>query len=510
MDFKPGKMCWRREPKGLLGSRAPHRNVHIMVTMPGEAVNDYVLIKALMERGMDCARINCAHDDPAVWEALVNHIRRAQREIGRGCRVLMDLGGPKLRTGPIEPGAPVVRWGPRRDELGRVYAPATIWLYPQDRQLEKMPYTDAVLPAPVEWVLQLEKNDLIEFVDARGAHRSMVVTDCTASGVHAESRQSAYVTTGVQMMRVKPRHPGKKGHAGAAVTVGELPHASQPLHLYKGDILVLTAEQRPGKSARLDDAGRVVSPARIACSLPEVFRDVRAGQRVWFDDGKIGGVVRAVSHLEMHIEITLAAEKGARLHSDRGINFPDSALRLPALTEKDLQDLEFVARHADMVGLSFVQSPADIECLHARLKKLKAEHLGVLLKIETRAAFEKLPDLLLAAMKGPAVGVMIARGDLAIECGYERLAEVQEEILWLCEAARLPVIWATQVLEKLAKTGIPSRAEITDAAMGVRAECVMLNKGPHILDAITALDDILRRMQDHQQKKNTLLRRLHW
>jgi pyruvate kinase len=116
--------------------------------------------------------------------------------------------------------------------------------------------------------------------------------------------------------------------------------------------------------------------------------------------------------------------------------------------------------------------------------------------------------LLLAAMQSPAAGIMIARGDLAVECGYERLAEVQEEILWFSEAAHMPVIWATEVLEKLAKKGLPSRAEITDAAMGVRAECVMLNKGPYILDAVCTLDDILERMQDHQQKKNSMLRPL--
>lgn len=72
-----------------------------------------------------------------------------------------------------------------------------------------------------------------------------------------------------------------------------------------------------------------------------------------------------------------------------------------------------------------------------------------------------------------------ARGDLAVECGYQRLAEVQKEVLWVCEAAHVPVIWATQVLESLAEKGIPSRSEITDAALGERAECVMLNKGPY-------------------------------
>lgn len=96
-----------------------------------------------------------------------------------------------------------------------------------------------------------------------------------------------------------------------------------------------------------------------------------------------------------------------------------------------------------------------------------------------------------------------------VEVGYERLAELQEEILWLCEAAHLPVIWATQVLEQLAKSGLPSRAEISDAAMGERAECVMLNKGPHIDEAVVVLDDILCRMAEHHYKKNALLRQLH-
>jgi pyruvate kinase len=151
-----------------------------------------------------------------------------------------------------------------------------------------------------------------------------------------------------------------------------------------------------------------------------------------------------------------------------------------------------------------------VEVLQQQLKRLGAEKLGIVLKIETRAAFEHLPEVLFTLLRSPTVGVMIARGDLAVECGYERLAELQEEIMWLAESAHLPVIWATQVLEGLAKSGKPSRAEITDAAMGERAECVMLNKGPHIIEAIQTLDDILLRMQGHQQKKSALLRRLHW
>ena len=103
---------------------------------------------------------------------------------------------------------------------------------------------------------------------------------------------------------------------------------------------------------------------------------------------------------------------------------------------------------------------------------------------------------------------MIARGDLAVEMGFERVAEMQEEILWICEAAQVPVIWATQVLEGLVKEGIPSRGEMTDAAMSARAECVMLNKGPNVVLAVTVLDRLLRSMAGHQAKKTPTLRAL--
>jgi pyruvate kinase len=209
------------------------------------------------------------------------------------------------------------------------------------------------------------------------------------------------------------------------------------------------------------------------------------------------------------VRITLEHLKAVKLRADKGINLPDSNLQLPPLTDKDIEDLAFAVQNADVIGLSFVNSVRDVESLQQQLAKLGSRQPAIVLKIETQRGFAELPDLLLAAMRSPCCGLMIARGDLAVECGYERLAEVQEEILWISEAAHVPVIWATQVLETLAQEGMPSRAEITDAAMGNRAECVMLNKGPYVLSAVRVLDDILRRMQEHQSKKGSLLRKLH-
>jgi pyruvate kinase len=290
--------------------------------------------------------------------------------------------------------------------------------------------------------------------------------------------------------------------------VGGLPPTENVIRLGKGDLLALMRDLRPGRPATSDSGGRILTPATIGCTIPEVLDDVRSGEAVWFDDGKIGGVVDKVEAGRVLVRITQARPKGEKLRADKGINLPESPLRLPALTAKDIEDLGFVARHSDIVELSFANGAGDVESLQQNLARLGNHQPAIVLKIETRRGFECLPDMLLTAMRARCCGVMIARGDLAVECGFERLAEVQEEILWICEAAHVPVIWATQVLETLAKQGMPSRAEITDAAMGDRAECVMLNKGPHAVSAVRALDDILRRMQSHQSKKRAMLREL--
>src|SRR5262249_17850842 len=238
------------------------------------------------------------------------------------------------------------------------------------------------------------------------------------------------------------------------------------------------------------------------------FPAVRPGHRILIDDGKFEGVIRETASDQFVVDIRRAGRGRSTLKAGKGINLPDTPLELPALTDKDLEDLAFLASRADLVALSFVHSAADVERLYGELDRLDAPELGVILKIENRTAFERLPELLMTASKRRRIAVMVARGDLGVEIGFERLAEVQEVILWLTEAAQVPVIWATQVLESLAKEGLPSRAEVTDAAMSARSECVMLNKGPHIREALRFLTDVSRRMSGHTEKTFARHRRL--
>jgi pyruvate kinase len=373
----------------LLGPIPRRRPTRIMVTMPTEAAHDPALVREMLVAGMDCLRINCAHDAEPEWRAMRDNLRLAQDETRRKARVVVDLPGPKLRTGPLAP----------------------------------QPTND---------------------------------------------------------------------------------HKGDYLRLGIGDRLLLT---RDADAITADPDGG--PPARIGCSLHEAFTVTRRGHHVWLDDGKLGGVVESVDRDVIELRITSAGAKGSKLRAGKGINLPDAVLDIDLLGPHSQDALQFAAECADIVGLSFVSRAREVQRVSGYLDQHARPEVGIILKIETRRAFEHLPGMLLAALGGerPA-GVMIARGDLAVECGYESLAEVQEEILWLCQAAHMPVIWATQVLDSLAKTGRPSRAEITDAAMGARTECVMLNKGPRIIEAISVLDDILRRMEQHHRKKRSLLPQL--
>jgi len=151
--------------------------------------------------------------------------------------------------------------------------------------------------------------------------------------------------------------------------------------------------------------------------------------------------------------------------------------------------------------MSFVNNVLDIKELLSELRRNNAkEGFGVILKIETQSGFNNLFEIILEAMQVYPVGVMIARGDLAIEVDWQNIGRVQEEILSICQAAQVTDVWATQVLEGFSKKGTPSRAEITDVIKAQQADCVMLNKGPYILESIKLLDSILKQMEPYREK----------
>lgn len=363
----------------LFGKKPEKGIPHLMVTFDSEFSSDLEKVKSLLQKGMDVARINCAHDNPEVWKEMIHKIRKACQETGLDCKVYMDLAGPKIRTKLLGKGS-------------------------------------------VKGKTKIQEGDLIWMTEAQ-------------------------------------KHVDKKG---IWISPGE-----------KG-----------------------------------VINSLLPGERVYIDDGMIRCVVENLEEHKVALRVERVSTKKNFIKNSKGINFPDSSLNVPSLTVYDKSCLAFICQHADLIGYSFVRTAQDIAELRKALLNISPTYPHIILKIETKEAVDKLPELLLEALKEPAAGIMIARGDLAVEIGFERLSEIQEEILWICEAAHLPVIWATQVLESLHKFGLATRSEITDAAHAGMAECIMINKGPYTEKVLEFLNDILKRRSSHRIKKRFIFRPL--
>lgn len=496
------KELLRKNTQLLFGYKSKKRRTRIMVTIPTIAAEDPKYIRRLLKAGMNSARINCAHDDPAYWTKMLEHLNTARSNLNKNCKVMMDLGGPKLRTGPMIEGPKVMHIRPLRNDLGEVISPAKIWIAPAEVSPPNN-FADAVMPLDEHLLTRIRRGNTITFTDSRKKKCTIIIDKKEGAGRWGLCHDSAYITTGTKMKVHKKKKSGEM-----AIYVGELLPLEQHLLLKQNDLLVLTSDASPGENAKYDGSGKLISPAFISCTLPAIFQYVKPQEPIFFDDGKIEGLIREVHSDKLIIKITHAKELGSKLKADKGINLPESDLPISGLTEKDKEDLKFVVQHADAVNFSFVNDVDDVVHLQESIRELDGS-IGIILKIETKKSFRNLPRIILQAMQNYPVGVMIARGDLAIETGWRNFANIQEEILRICEAAHIPDIWATQVLESMAKKGVPTRAEITDASMAQRAECVMLNKGLYIDKTVKLLNRILIKIQRYQKKKETVLPRLN-
>lgn len=488
VDVVGGDRLLRAHADALLGPSRSGRRTRVLATLGRDAARDPSVVHDLAVAGAEAVRIRCADDGPETWAAMIANVRLTEALLGRSIRVVMDLTGPRARTGPIVAGPRVRHLRPEVDELGRVTGAARVWLTgpagPDEPGAARLTVDDR------GWLERRRPLERVRLVDARGRKRRMTVTATRLDGVLCAVEAEAYVLPGTVLAA---------GDDEAAV--GPLPAVERTLRLHVGDELRLVRDARP--------ADPEAHPLAVGCVPADVLDHVRPGHRVLLDDGRVGAVVESVDADGARLWISDAEPAGSRLGAGARLNLPDSDLPPPALTADRIAHLPFVVDHADAVVLSSARRADDVAALHRRLELLGAPDLPVILKVESPAAFAELPDVLLAAMASPTVGVMIARGDLALEAGYVRLGEVQEEILWVCEAAHVPVVWATDVLDTLARTGRPSRAEITDAAASGRAEAVSISPGPHAVLAVSLLDDLLTRMAEHQDKKTALLRRLH-
>lgn len=479
LSFKKSRRLIRRNAKDLLGYRSKGRRTRIMVTLPEKAAEDFQLVHDLIRNGMNCARINCAHETPEDWQKMIEHVHRASEQLRKTCKISMDLSGPKIRTGLIAEDAKVVKIQYQSDAFGNDIKPIQVY-FGEGNESAEIP----TIPISNFNPELINEDDILHFTDSRLKQREIEVCHIFKKGFMGNLNKVTFFETGLPF----------KLNEQNLFSIGELEEQKKPIFLQENDILIIKKNQEEGHRKIITETGEI-EPAYITCTSPEIFSMVKEGEPILFDDGIIEGIIEDVTSNEIRILITVVPDNGGKLKPDKGINFPQSKLNLASLSESDKEILPFVLQNTDVINMSFVNKPGNIYELLEILKTDKMErNLGLILKIETSAGFDNLSDILLEAMKIYPIGVMIARGDLAVEMGWEKIGRIQEEILSTCKAAHVTSIWATQVLENLAKKGIPSRAEITDTVMAQRADCIMLNKGPYILKAIKLLDTILKNL----------------
>lgn len=274
----------------------------------------------------------------------------------------------------------------------------------------------------------------------------------------------------------------------------------------KGDLIQIVREIP--KLEEINSKAKVV----LGTTVPQVFDSLKVGDRVRIDDGIVEADVEEIYENGAFLGVENVNGESIRIKSEKGLNFPDTDFNIDILSEKDLEDLKIVSKWADIICFSFIRSKEDIFIIQDELQKTLGDDMkekSVMAKIETLSGVENVAEIILAGASKNPFSIMIARGDLAVEVGYIRLAELQQEISWVCEAANIPVVWATEVFANLVENGIPTRAEITDVVEGSLAECIMLNKGEFLNEALKMLVDILKNVEIHQYKKTPQLRALN-
>lgn len=525
----------------LLGRPRLGRSTRIMVTLDLESIHQPHLLEELLIHGMDIARINCAHDTPREWKMLIDSIRHAEERlvqrgqgVGRQCRIVMDLAGPKIRTLSTSSEIRPLKISVPKDIHGKPVRMVEGFLDGEAEFTEKI----SLLGVPPSFVISIKEGsdelpnldigERLSFYDARGRFRSVTILErISPTRVKIGLDRTALLQEDITLYREKYRKESNtdtlekknteididdidKENNDANKSSFKIGHvAPQPTSVLvkSGDTILLRKDEANRRhdsisSTRYD---KYVT-GEITCNLPRTLESVQVGHHVFIDDGKISSIVRSSNDEYLELEILSPSDTTAKIKPEKGLNFPDSNLNLPALTPEDINNLDFIVKNATAVGLSFVHSSDDIKNLYKALSGIKKPDFGIIAKVETSDSVTNLAKVLLAGLDLPNFGILIARGDLAVEMGFENLPTIQEDILCMCEAAHIPVILATQVLETMAKSGLPTRAEMIDAAFGQRAECVMLNKGKHILEAVKMLSLILGSEERRHLKKRQIFR----
>lgn len=265
---------------------------------------------------------------------------------------------------------------------------------------------------------------------------------------------------------------------GPKIRLGEF--STDRVQLKSGEMFTITTDQIIGDEKK------------VSINYPEFPKEVKVGDKVMLDDGKKKLEVVEINGNDVICKILVGGDTKSR----RGVNLPDSDLSVKSLTEKDMKDLEFgIENKVDYIALSFVRRPSDISELRDILKSRNCD-AGIIAKIETPQAVENIDEIIHLSD-----GIMVARGDLAIEVPFEKVPGIQKMIIQKCNNAGKPVITATQMMESMIKSPVATRAEVSDVANAILdgTDAIMLSEettlGDHPFETVSVMSRVAREVE---------------
>ncbi len=468
----------------------------VMVTLPSEASRSPELIGKLIENGTSVFRINTAHDTSDTWNKMASYIKEENFKQNKDTKIYVDLAGPKNRTQSIKKVFTPFKIGSwRNPQKVEIVSASNGENFTKKYEKNRSNPIQAILVVSDDFFQMCKTNPKVKIDDfERDSQQSYnIIKEDERIFIDANKKITIFENSTIEIKNENHKY------ISCFYNIEKLP---QEIKLFKEDKIIITHQDILGSTDYSYE--NEVYNAIIGCSNKDIFPYVKKGDDIYIDDGKIGCKVTQLNELGLVCEVFLAKENGTSLKEEKGINFPSTDLKIDAITPTDEKNFEDIVEFADIIGLSFAQTSEDIKKLQNMLKTKNAQHIAIAPKIETKTALKNLPLILETLLEWENHALMIARGDLAIEVGFDNLPYIQEEILNICEASHTPVIYATQILEGQMKNNLPSRAEVTDAAIAQRADCVMLNKGPYVTDTVKILKNILRQMHTLFQKNRQL------
>ncbi len=493
LDFKSAKKILKHNAKIFGTSDDEHYKTKVMVTLPSEAAQSDELIKDFIAQDVSVLRINTAHDDLGAWIKMALFIKEQNQKQNKDTKIYVDLAGPKNRTGAFEKHFSPFKIGSKKVEV-------EVEILPQSHQAaltQANPTSDTSATLVVEDDFYARCRDKWHTIKMMDNEKQILHT----FRLHKDKKRITIrphkkVLIDSQTLLYSPKEKRLS-------QLHNLRYEEDAVRLFQNDEIILTPHKQVAQKDFVYE--NKTYAAIVECSNKEIFEYIKLEDSIFIDDGKIGAIVTQKLPIGVVLKITLAKATGTLLKAQKGINFPNTHLDICAITHEDKKNLFGVIDFADLIGISFAQNAKDIEIVQEILDHKGKEHIAIVPKIETKRGVKNLPSLLAQLLKRPNYGVMIARGDLAIEVGFDNLPYIQEEIFDICESALVPVIYATQILEGKMKNNLPTRAEVIDAAFAQRADCIMLNKGPFVVDTVIILKKILHSMHLIYEKNRQLL-----